>query len=494
MRVPVSAMNVRAMRNVWPLALLILGLQAGGCAVGKYARSPESGKPLTLAEDEVLISGQMICIEDGKRHPCEAFFFDQQAKVAASPSGLPAPYRGLTSDTTEEHARIKSRGSAGIRFLTNDDGAFFNVLPAANYEGKIYPAEFCSGSKNMVVRAPDDPDVTVAALVPGKAYYLGTFEMDLYCHPYEVNRYELNLVEVRNEYTSFRKILIDRFPDISEEQIQIALMERPSYAVGPTLGLAQETVAVIPARFIPQFQFSASLSIYAEGKDAAASRLGGQGAAWGATEGAVAGALAPLNDPIGIVAYPFIAPFTILAGAIIGGTAGGISGSSQGRAHGMSEQEQATFGELTDQALEMLRVHGEIGHRLFQSANAYGYDVVLLEDSGPAVLAEQPDYSDLRAEGFTTALELAVTRIAFTSHENDTLQLALEMQMQTRVVNVIDGSTASTRIFEYNSNPQTMDYWSENPEALIEQEFLDAYDRLVEYVSRAYFPSAAHRH
>ena len=78
--------------------------------------------------------------------------------------------------------------------------------------------------------------------------------------------------------------------------------------------LSPGKVAIIPAQFVPE----SNLNTYAQGKSAAAGQLGMEGA----SEGAVAGALAPLQDPYGVILYPVIAPFTILAGTLVGGTIG----------------------------------------------------------------------------------------------------------------------------------------------------------------------------
>jgi hypothetical protein len=247
----------------------------------------------------------------------------------------------------------------------------------------------------------------------------------------------------------------------------------------PLPKLSPGKVAIIPARFVPE----SNLNIYAQGKSAAAGKLGTHGVA----EGAAAGAIAPLSDPYGVALYPLIAPFTILAGALIGGTIG----ASQGLMHGLSAEDAQAVSTIIDNALGRMYVQAQVATRVTEQAQIIGYNVTYLTDVGPTTIEELPAYQDLALEDYNAILELSVTSIKFAAHKGDPPRLALEMKLRSRVVALSGSSVSGTRYIEYKSRPRIVEKWTANHGQLMETEFNTGYSTLSQYVCEIYFPSAS---
>jgi hypothetical protein len=220
----------------------------------------------------------------------------------------------------------------------------------------------------------------------------------------------------------------------------------PQYKPPPQLSPGK--IAIIPARFVPE----SNLNVYAKGKSAAAGELAGQGA----IEGAAVGAVAPLAaGPYGIVLYPFIAPYTILAGTLFGGT----FGAAQGLIHGLPEQDARAISASVENVLGQLYIQKQVATRVEEQARTSGYNVTYLQDPGPTTIEEQPDYQGLAADKYNAVLELAVTHIRFEAHKGDPPRLALEMKLRSRIVALSGSSVSGIRYFEYKSRPQEVDKW-----------------------------------
>lgn len=251
----------------------------------------------------------------------------------------------------------------------------------------------------------------------------------------------------------------------------------------PLPKLSPGKVAIITARFVPE----SNLNIYAQGKSAAAGELGKHGAAEGAAAGAAAAGEIALSDPYGLILYPIIAPFSILAGALIGGTVG----ASQGLIHGLPAEDAQAVSAIIDNALERMYIQAQVATRVVEQAQIIGYDVTYLPDIGPTTIKELPGYQDLALEDYDAVLELSVTSIKFAAHKGDPPRLAVEMMLRSRVVALSGSSVSGIRYIEYKSRPRIIEKWSANQGQLMETEFNIGYSMLSQYVCEIYFPSAS---
>lgn len=236
----------------------------------------------------------------------------------------------------------------------------------------------------------------------------------------------------------------------------LALAACASEPPRPLLAAREGRIALVAARFEPQTNFNA----YAQGKGSAAGTLGAE---WAAS-GAAAGALVPLQDPVGIVLYPYIAPFTILAGALLGGTAGGI----QGARHGLSAEDAAAVRKAVDEAFAALKVQDSVAARISETMAVRGRPV------------ERAESTAVPGAPYAQVIETAMTHVRFAAKKGDPPRLAMELALRVRV---LDASGAGERLFEYKSRPEPVARWAENGGALIRSELEAGYRELAEDVA-----------
>jgi hypothetical protein len=234
--------------------------------------------------------------------------------------------------------------------------------------------------------------------------------------------------------------------------------------------LAEDRVAVIPARYPPQANFN----VYARGKSAAAGRLG----AAGAGKGAAIGAIVPLEaGPAGMVAYPIIAPFTILAGAIVGGAIGAGSGAI----HGLSAEDAERVSVLVDQAVQQLGIHEQLARRVVERAHGGGKQADLVLDAGPLAAEQEMNYSGLGAT-HGAVLELTMDKVGMSARKGDPPRIALEMQVSARVVNLKGGSVSGIKQLKWAGRPRNLQEWATGGSDLLAANFEEGYETLAQYI------------
>jgi len=234
----------------------------------------------------------------------------------------------------------------------------------------------------------------------------------------------------------------------------------------PLLHAGGGRVALVAARFEPETNFNA----YAQGKGAAAGRMGAAGAAGGAA----IGASVLLLDPVTIVAAPILAPFTILGGALIGGLAGGV----QGARYGLSDADAAAVRKAVDEAFAALKVQETIASKIAEAAAARGRPLERAEAASalaPRSAKEFPDYKALLGAPYAQVLEASMTSVRFVAKKGDPPRLAMEMKLRLRGV---DAGGAVSREFEYKSRPEPVARWAENGGALIRETLETGYREL----------------
>ena len=246
----------------------------------------------------------------------------------------------------------------------------------------------------------------------------------------------------------------------------IALAACASEPPRPLLPPGAERVALVAARFEPETSFNT----YAQGKSAAAGKMGATSAA----EGAAVGALVPLQDPVGVALYPVIAPFTIIGGAL----AGGVFGSVQGARHGLSAEDAAAVHRAVAQAFAALKVQDAIAARIAEAAAARGRTLERAE--GAAALApgspkETPDYEAVLGAPYTAVIESSMMSVRFAAKKGDPPRVAMEMTLRVRGVGA---SGTASRLFEHKSRPEPVARWAEDGGALIRRELDNGYREL----------------
>jgi hypothetical protein len=246
--------------------------------------------------------------------------------------------------------------------------------------------------------------------------------------------------------------------------------------VGPT-PLPSGKIALVPARFNPEIAFNA----FAKGKGHAAGKLGSEGAA----EGALVGVVTPLSmGPLGLIFYPYIAPFTILAGALIGGAAG----AGYGAMHGLPADQAATASRIVNEALTQINVHEAVSRCIEIKAQALGWNLSTVSGQGPINKLDVPNYSALMAAGYDGVLEISVQSIGMVATKGDPPRIALEMKLRTRIVSDKGNGVSAEPILVFKSRPHPIPDWAADNGKLLAEQFNQGYETLAQYTVEVYFP------
>ncbi len=249
----------------------------------------------------------------------------------------------------------------------------------------------------------------------------------------------------------------------------VAILLSGCAATQPGPRLPFGPIAVVTAHYPPEADFN----VYARGKGAAAGELGAKGVAGGAA----AGAIVPLGmGPYGIVAYPVIAPFTILAGLVIGGTVG----ASYGAINGLPADQAARVNALVERAVNQIGVHEEVARRVVERSLSGGRSVDLRGEAGPRTRKDRPDYAELKP-AYRAVLELAVDKVGMAARKGDPPRIALEMRLHARVVSLGDDGISGESRLEWAGKPRTLADWQAGGGDLLAAEFERGYETLVQY-------------
>jgi hypothetical protein len=186
------------------ILLVLITALLNGCGTtptNYYAKSIDESQQLVLSEDEVLITGKIIFIENGK---------------SKAPYSLGKPSWMLSGREISNDLQIP--------FLsTEKDGSFYYIIPAGKYLMKfvvpfyydpyIYPA--------LYFDAPE----------PKKIYYLGELIIDIDTTKMLGGLWgnyinSLNYLEVKDDFSTAQQILLEKFPGFEEENIHKEIMKR----------------------------------------------------------------------------------------------------------------------------------------------------------------------------------------------------------------------------------------------------------------------------
>jgi hypothetical protein len=190
-------------RYFYILPVLVTAL-LNGCATAPkmYEAKPiDETERLVLGEDEVLITGKIIFIENGK------------SKV---PYSLGRPVWVLDGRETLSYLYIPL-------LSTEKDGSFYYIVPAGKYSMRsVVPFYY----------VPDIyPAVSFNAPQPENIYYLGELIIDIDTTKMLGGLWgnyinSLNFVEVKDEFYTARQILLEKFAEFEEDNIDKEIMKR----------------------------------------------------------------------------------------------------------------------------------------------------------------------------------------------------------------------------------------------------------------------------
>lgn len=161
------------------------------------SRQIPPGPEATLANDEVLIFGKIRFIQNGK--PITSYT-------------LAKPLWELWPISKKKNGRA---------FSTEEDGSFYYVIPVGTYNlNFIYRIGY---------RPSIDPSVRFNVASGGQAVYLGTLSIDIeltsWLGGFGGNSiYEINIVEVVDEFEAAKQQLLVRYPDMGGHRISESLM------------------------------------------------------------------------------------------------------------------------------------------------------------------------------------------------------------------------------------------------------------------------------
>lgn len=236
-------------------------------------------------------------------------------------------------------------------------------------------------------------------------------------------------------------------------------------------------VAVVPARFTPALSLNADADV----KGAATAQFGAEGAGGGALMGAVV----PLQmGPLGIVLYPFIAPFTIIGGTLVGG----VIGTATGAMTGLPADQAAITRKLAQDALGNEGIQLTVAKLTESMLRQRGHKVFLVSDHGPADKSDFPGYADLAGTGVDGVLEVAVMSLGMAATKGTPPRISLEVKLRTRIISPRPNQVPYERILEYWSRPRPVEDWVANNNALLVDQIKTALDALAQDTADVYYP------
>jgi hypothetical protein len=251
----------------------------------------------------------------------------------------------------------------------------------------------------------------------------------------------------------------------------------PSTAVRDNLGV----VAIVPAQFLPDSNFST----FAKGKVAGAAK----GAAIGGGTTAVAFAA-------GAAAAGPVMPFIVLAGVLTTAamtTAGAVEGAQQAVSTAQADEIESVINKAVA-ALDAQRAAGEQLTAIVKAERSIRLAAV--NAAGPDSAAARPAYAQLQSSGIDTVLEVSITKVGFESCGPETVRrlsdacaeepghplVDLFITAQARLVRVSDGKELFVRGFRYVSPRREIPRWVASDGRLLASEFEYAYRELAERV------------
>lgn len=240
-------------------------------------------------------------------------------------------------------------------------------------------------------------------------------------------------------------------------------------------------VAIAPAQFTPDSNFST----FAKGA--------GAGAAKGA---AILGGTAAGSTAIAAASVPPMAPVIVISGALATAAVAATGAVSGARVAVPAETAGEVDATITA-AVANLDAQNALAQQLMTVLRAEPWINLALDNvQGPSRAAASPDYAALRAAGIDTVLEVSVTEIGFEScgpefvrrlssacPENQGKRMVdLYLSVRARLVRVADGAEIFSRRFRYKSALREIPLWVAKDGKMLAEELSHAYRELAQRV------------
>lgn len=234
------------------------------------------------------------------------------------------------------------------------------------------------------------------------------------------------------------------------------------------------TIAVVPARYVPDNDFIA----FAEGAAAGALKgaLGGAGAsAYTGTSiafdnGGASGD--PLAQGLGaalitIVLLPILVPM------------GAIGGSQAALPSADVERLEATI----HSAVERAQLHHQLASQIVQSTihlPLVQHDIS--SELGPANSHDHPDYRSLNVIGVDTVLEVAINKARFKTVGKRHRDMQVELSATARMVSTADNRVMKSGTYDFESPAFPLNSWTYNGGYRMNTEFAHGFQRLTDSI------------
>lgn len=146
----------------------------------------------------------------------------------------------------------------------------------------------------------------------------------------------------------------------------------------------------------------------------------------------------------------------LLAVAVTCSAIGAVAGAARATPEATARQLTTTV----DSAFSGLGAHLDLTRRvLAEISGIEGVTAELVSGEGTAPHDERGRWQTLAARGFTKALEIGVTRIAFSGGRGSDPELALQMQSVVKVVDLPDGTERYRQVFKYHGPVHRYSRW-----------------------------------
>jgi hypothetical protein len=237
------------------------------------------------------------------------------------------------------------------------------------------------------------------------------------------------------------------------------------------------TVAIVPARFLPEYTFDT----FGKGRFSGVGKGAAAGTAIGALDGLImTGATAIAIPPLAVLVLPFF----IVGGAAIGAVTGGVVGAVNALPGAKAEE----IDMLIKNAMAELNIQETMGVHIIQAGqNIPENHFEFVSGYGPVNDNERPDYHFLKERDIRAVLEVKVKKLGFEGGKGSDPEITFFMNVQARLIQVPDGIEIYSGIFEHKSKNLKASTWANNDAQLLREEIERSYKNLAERIMEELF-------
>lgn len=204
----------------------------------------------------------------------------------------------------------------------------------------------------------------------------------------------------------------------------------------------------------------------------------------GAQDGAVVGALSPIYVGVLLMSacadpYCLLLPLAGVVLAPIGAVVGAVGGAVTADPEEVVSEREAVIHDAIAELRMQEHMQEQFVARLAASSTV---PFKVLEEAGPTAPEEKPDYRQFKDVGVKTVNEIAVRKLRLTGWGKVRPELAVQLEIQTRLVSTADNSELYCEMLTCSSGNYKFEEWAEHKSKRFREEIYACYIDLANWV------------